>query len=563
LVSPDDDQKPDRVWICVDPERRALYEMVSDSLDALRILNYAYLIFVHGARLTEVICDEEGCYHMRLVNADAMCGFLDRAANYFVYDREGRRKRTFPPQILINQTLSRPSAELGFWRLIGISPTPLFRQDGSVLLLPKPAYDPETGYFLALAQGLAGLDVPSAPGKQDIDWAKTLLSELLQDFCFEPREACYANALAALLTPLLRLILGSAAIPVLLIDAPISGSGKSLLAKVISIIATGRVEALITAPSSKEAGEWRKRISALLLAGHNLVIVDNIPGEIESADLCAAITSANFGDRLLGENTFINPRSRCQWILTGNSLRPQAELGRRSYRITLDPHRPDPQRRTDIVHDDLEEAWVPENRATILRALLILVSAWFAAGCPPATKIPPAANFTRWAKTIGAILEHAGISGFLGNGAFDSNFDSETEEWYAFLVVIAEVTYGDPFTAGDIETKAKELTWNTDQSHNEPSSNAAKLLAAIPGKLLSFLDRPNFRHALGTAFRDRKGRCYGDEGIYLDDTGKRPHGSVLWQIKRKIDSGGTKENVPAAGIGPIRDGLDAGFMEEV
>jgi hypothetical protein len=534
LVSPTEQEKPKRRWICVDERRRSLSDMVADALAGLHLINTAYLFFLHGGRRVEVYVDEGGRCLAHSMKADRMCAALDKAANYYVYDRKENRVRVFPPFILVNQVLSCPPLELGFWPLAGIAKSPLVRKDGTILM--KPGYDPETGYFVALNPHLIGLEVPMSPVEGDLQWALAILHELFDDFCFEsPREAGFANALAALLTPLIRVVLDTSAIPILLISALLAGCGKSLLAKIIALVAGGSVDAIVTAPSPKEAGEWRKRILALLLESHSIVIIDNVTSGLESPDLCAALTNSTFGDRILGQNVMAHPRSDVQWIVTGNQLVPQAELARRAFWVRLDPKRPDPANRTDFRHDDLEETWVPQNRECLLRALLILTRWWVVAGMPLGPMLPGAANFMRWARVIGGILKCAGISGFLENAAFDASVDPEIAEWHGFLVVIAEVTYEEPFTSGKIDAIAKEVTWDTDTGRNVPSKNAAKLLDAIPGGLLNSVNKPGFRHVLGTAFRDRKGRYYGAQGIHLSDTGKRKHGVVIWQIRKKGD----------------------------
>jgi hypothetical protein len=63
------------------------------------------------------------------------------------------------------------------------------------------------------------------------------VDELLVDFPFV-RDSDRAHAVAAILLPFLQRIIGGLA-PIHLIEAPTQGSGKGLLASLISIVTTG------------------------------------------------------------------------------------------------------------------------------------------------------------------------------------------------------------------------------------------------------------------------------------------------------------------------------------
>jgi hypothetical protein len=163
-----------------------------------------------------------------------MIGYLDQAAD-FVAMVKGKPTTVFPPSDLAGQIRSWSPADLGFPPLAGITHSPVFRKDGSILI--APGYDPETGLYLALDSALKGIHAPLDPKIDDLHAAKSLLCEgLLGDFCFaEPADTYLANTLGVLLTFVLHLVIDSA-LPILLIDAVIRGSGKSLLAMVIGLI---------------------------------------------------------------------------------------------------------------------------------------------------------------------------------------------------------------------------------------------------------------------------------------------------------------------------------------
>jgi hypothetical protein len=62
--------------------------------------------------------------------------------------------------------------------------------------------------------------------------------------------------------------------PLHLIDAPTQGSGKTLLAKLISMVATGTAIPSMTEATSGD--EWRKKITATLLNAPSVIFLDNL-----------------------------------------------------------------------------------------------------------------------------------------------------------------------------------------------------------------------------------------------------------------------------------------------
>ena len=80
---------------------------------------------------------------------------------------------------------------------------------------------------------------------------------------------------------------------VLLMGAP--GTGKTLLANVAAMIATGRPAAVTDAPSRDE--ELDKRITSLLLEGASVIVIDNLGSVLRSPSLSRALTARRWGGR--------------------------------------------------------------------------------------------------------------------------------------------------------------------------------------------------------------------------------------------------------------------------
>ena len=122
--------------------------------------------------------------------------------------------------------------------------------------------------------------------------------------------------------------------PLYLIEAPIQGTGKGLLAQCIAIIATGGPVAVMT--EARDDDEWRKRITAKLREAPPIVLLDNIKRKLDSGSLSSALTEPIWGDRELGSNRMIRVPITCGWFATANNPTFSGELARRIVRIRMD-----------------------------------------------------------------------------------------------------------------------------------------------------------------------------------------------------------------------------------
>jgi hypothetical protein len=322
--------------------RQIIYEpplvpVVEASLDALdQHYRNDPQLFVRGNRPTEVVRDEQDRWHLRQIGKESMRAHLDRVAEYLAFKKD--LVPIFPPELVARQILARPADQVPFPPLISIVRSPIMRADGTVLERATPGYDPGTRYYCAMDPAVASLGVPLAPTNADVAAAVTLLKELVCDVCFaEPRDVYVANYIALLMTPLMRWIIDGN-LPIFAIDATKPRSGKGLLATIAGIVVNGQQPVISTAPEPGESGEWRKRITSYLLAGHNIIVIDNVVFSVTSAELCAMVTTRNYSDRILGGNTIMTADpTTAMWVVTGNSLQPIGDLVKRCFWIRLDP----------------------------------------------------------------------------------------------------------------------------------------------------------------------------------------------------------------------------------
>jgi hypothetical protein len=506
---------------------------------------------MRGARIVEVVADEQGHQFLRSIDETAMRGFLARAA-YFL-KKNAKVIHVFPPVPVARDILKRTPAELDLPPLIGIVEVPQVDEAGRVLL--DLGYNADSQLYYAPAPELRDLSLPCKLTESDLAWAKEqILTELLGDFCFKDG-ASRANAVGELLTSLVRPAFNGP-VPALAINAVTPNAGKTLLAGAFSRLATGRIDVLTTAPSPKEAGEFRKKITTFMLEGASVIVIDNLIDVLDSADLAAVLTSTQFVDRVLGGNSSMRAKPTCRWIVTGNQMRLSTDIRRRCYTVMLDPRRPDPQNRI-FRHPDLEQ-WITDNRRNLVKALLILIRNWFAKGRPHSSSVPPMSNFTPWATLVGGILEAAQINGFLLNIDEAYASDLESEEWESFLLSIYEVTYGADFIVSELNDILRGQTWDSDRRIAEPSTNAKKLRGALPGSLQASLNRPeSLPHAIGNALRSMAGRFFGKSAVHVIDTREKRHHAVVWQIIIPNPGGFDGKEPPQSHDGGDDDGPSA------
>ena len=145
------------------------------------------------------------------------------------------------------------------------------------------------------------------------------------------------------------------------------------------------------------------------------------------------LTAETWADRLLGKSETLRLPNHGVWIATGNNLRLDGDITRRTVWFRLDAKADRPWEREKFKHDPLM-VWVREERHQLVWALLVLVQNWLALGRPAWTG-RPMGTFEEWSRVVGGILSAAGIEGFLANREeLYRTVDGETEEWRAFVL---------------------------------------------------------------------------------------------------------------------------------
>jgi len=239
-----------------------------------------------------------------------------------------------------------------------------------------------------------------------------------------------AHAIALMLLPFARdLIYGPT--PMHNSEAPMVGTGKTKLIDVALRVSLGRD--VPTMSEGRDDDEWRKRISSKIFGATPVLFIDNLTRRLDSGAVAAALTAREIEDRVLGKSEMQSAPVRCVWCCSGNNPTFSLEMARRTVRIRLDSGEEQPWLRDGFRHPDLV-GWVMTNRPQLVWACLTLIQAWIAAGRPAGSQI--LGMYEAWARTIGGILQVAGVPGFLGNlQDFYSEADTETQalrQFYAF-----------------------------------------------------------------------------------------------------------------------------------
>jgi hypothetical protein len=508
---------------------RQLRDISNDALRALQAANEPPELFVRSGMMVAIVRNEKQRQVISEVGVDALCGRLARCADYFKVSASGDEYNCPPPSGVVKDILALAPGEWKFQSLDAVIEVPIIRPNGSIL--DVPGYDPATRLYYTPDPNLHLPTLVATPSRDHIKIALDLIDKAIGEFPYAD-PASYANAIAAMLTPIIKPAIDAPA-PLGVLDAPQAGTGKSLLCDVIAIIATGCAGEMFSAPRDED--EWRKVITTALMSGTAVVIFDNITRPLESGDLCSVLTASTWADRAMRTHSKIALPVKATFLASGNNVRLAGDMPRRCYRVRLDAKcstpflrtGPEPGRNFRI--DDLK-AWTSEHRGELLAALLMLARAWYAAGRPK-PKIKPLGSFEKWTVTVGGILELAGVKGFMENAtAIYQEADEEAREWEGFLLALHGIFRGDAFTVAEIMEKMNGMTAISGTYGSEPTVQAKELKAAMPSFLAEAMDRPGFfQKRVGHAFAAKLDRRFGESGVFLKK-GTMLTGRQQWEV---------------------------------
>ncbi|WP_336056473.1 toprim domain-containing protein [Nitratireductor sp. CH_MIT9313-5] len=368
------------------------------------------------------------------VEAETLVEKLTSEADFVKYD--GRSKDWISincPEVIARTVLKRKGD--GWERippLHAVITAPCMRDDGSIIM--KRGYDSKTGLYLASKEDWP--DIPERPSRDDAVEALNVLSEPIAELPFVDNSD-RAAALALFLTALMRPMLRSA--PMFAVTAPTAGTGKSLLINIASIIARGHSTSPINQPSDE--AELEKRIGAEILAGNQLVSIDNVSHTLQSDQLCQILTEEHVQVRILGKSENVRVPSTALICVNGNNLSISGDLNRRTVRIRMNAKVERPEKRA--FQFDAKQLAL-QKRPKLVAAALTILKAYLVAEFPDRAR--PLGSFEDWSDVVRSALLWVQMEDCLAG--YDEQADEDPEKEVLREVLNALPTL--PFTAKEI-----------------------------------------------------------------------------------------------------------------
>lgn len=373
-------------------------------------------------------------------------------------------------------------------RLEAVITAPTVRPDGS--LLTRPGFDELTGLLLDVNED----DLYPVPLQPTITEVTTALERLMRPFADFPLVDMLDKSvlLASLLTAVVRPVIPTA--PAFGFDAPVQGSGKTLLAKCVAAMASGHRAKV--QPHCREEEEIRKRLMTILLDSPRCVVWDNIIGIFDSASLAGLLTSSTYTDRILGVSKNAEVPNRAIWLLTGNNLTLAGDMPRRVLKCRIDPETERPfARQFDLDPED----YTLKNRQRMAADALTIIRGWFAAGCPRADG--SMASFEQWdalvRQPVAWIANHVAPFGEYDDvmrAVDDAQAQDPEQEMWGELLEVWRAIFGDKaVTSRDILEQCDPMSVCGERSNQQRLLEALEeyktgrtMTARALGKILQF-----------------------------------------------------------------------------
>jgi hypothetical protein len=495
--------------------------IVDEAEAALLAVADAVPIMVRAGMLVQPVIDQLPASHERmtdvtllrpLTNANIIYLLNKHAAIFEQYD--GRSKKWLavdPPANAATQLLQK-----GQWRfpkVAGVITAPTLRPDGSIL--DQPGYDPATQLWYAPDGALIMPPCKKNPSREDAEQALALFDDLHSGFPFVGK-VDRSVALAGQLTSVLRGAFDVA--PMHLFRAHDVGSGKSLLADLMSTVTRGRECPVIT--NSKSVEEMEKRLGAFVLQGVPMISLDNCSGNIGGDLLCQITERPAIHIRILGKSE----APECEWrgvlLGTGNNITLVGDMIRRGLIANLDPQCERPELRT-FAFDPIER--VLNNRGTYIAAAITIARAYIAAGCPNVCKTP-LGSYGGWSRIVRSPLVWLGRADPVKSMEEIRQEDPGRRALHDLIELWRDyLTLNTPYAASDLVFRANELAnpiSDYGEPEQKPQTELRELLLQQAGTARGDINTK----AVGTWLMSVRGRVYAGMRIELAKQ-SRAHGN--------------------------------------
>jgi hypothetical protein len=323
---------------------------------------------------------------------DSIAELMTGAMRWVKFDgRKGDWVATDCPAKIASSYIARK----GNWKLplvCGIIGAPTIRLDGTIL--DRPGYDPQTRLYYD-PQGVKFPAIPENPTLEDARTARDLLFGMVSEVPFAKHDggAVYRSVfLTTILTALVKPVVGNT--PVVIVDAPVKGAGKTRLVNAIGKVVTGDY------PSGKVQGnkeeDFDKNLQAAIRGGDQIIFFDNCTIPIKSALLCQMLTQGKVDIRIYGKNENDRTTDSGLVVFTGNNLEVSGDVTRRALTCTLNPDCENPE---NLEFKTLPpERMAAKYRVEYVAAALTILKAYFVAGRPK--QVASLGSFEVWSDIV-------------------------------------------------------------------------------------------------------------------------------------------------------------------
>lgn len=397
-------------------------------------------------------------------------------------------------------------------------------------ILRSPGWDRTSEIFMTSRRGYPVPTIPKTP-----EQARELLEPLLRLISGFPfaKEHHRSSALAAMFTAAARPAFPTA--PLFAFTSPTPGTGKSLLADLVSVVSVGAATPAFNLPNRPE--EIDKTIFAAMLGGKDMFLLDNIAVPLNSHKLCSVLTQETCAGRVLGVSSTAEVDTCVTWLATGNNLQITGDLPRRCLRVLLDAEVERPEERE--FHGNLIDKG-KELHPRALMSILGVLKGFKDLGMPGSEEVRAMGSFADWSRWVrGALLWMGFADPFLSQIELrEQNSEDQTvaaflECWYVRFgsqtVVVTEASEamylgGAPPAWGGKRTDlgTAYFSWKDDSDPPSPKRFGMALASIEDRPLSNLVLRSLGRGSSGKKWRVEK--LGGPENLPSDtcDTSTRP-----------------------------------------
>lgn len=513
-----------RPTIVMGPETDSLLQQLETHLSPHLFQRYGHLVSVSAfaaATASDSIRRPAGAIVVSDVPQEQVHRLMSR---HVLFEQRKTVLKKGAPQVVAKQVpapanLAKLFANCGQWpvipNLVGITTTPFMRPDGMVI--DKPGYDPASGY-LFVADGTTWLPTPDRPTPGQIQAAIDILLDIVCDFPFgtdEHRSAWLATLFAATTRPAIH-----GPVPMLWIDSPRAGTGKTKLARLIGHIVNGGEPTEISFTSDET--ELENRLASLLLEGDRFAYFDNATGSLRNPVLDRFLTSTYFGVRRYYTQQIIKPRNTATLAVTGNNLVLRGDLSRRVLRARLVTDLERPETRSGFRHPDIE-GFVAAHRPQIVNAVLTILRGHAVAGFPVHPGVAPLGSFAEWERIVRHALLSAGLADPV---ATQEEVHDDDDDQAKLLAVLQAWRRFRPLLVGTATHIIAAAMEGGDYHCPQEQAEFREALRELTG---TPVDRPPCSKALGYRLRDARDKKIAGFRIVKCDAKEK--GGVRWRLE--------------------------------